>query len=115
VRAGPGRAGRAQLAQADVCRVDLVAGDQDVPQRLHLGGELGGEGLMVETAQPVRDGDRGGFRVRREIGELGAPVRRQRHHRDDPGAQARQGQHHELPAVRQLHDDAVAGLQPELG
>ena len=96
-------------------RVDLIARHQDVPQRLRLGDELRGQGLVVEAAQPVWYGDRGGLGVCGEVGQLGVPVRGQRHHRDDPGAQARQGQDHELPAVRQLDDDPVAGPQAQPG
>ena len=62
----------------------------------------------------VGHGDRGGLGVRGQVGQLGAAVRGQRHDRDDPGAQAGQGQDDELPAVGQLHDDPVARLEAEV-
>ena len=40
-------------------------------------------------------------------------MRGERHDRDDPESQAREGQDDELPAVRQLHQNPVAATEPE--
>ena len=70
--------------------------------------------LVVEVAEPVRDDDRGGLGVDRQVAQLGAAVRGQRHHRDDAGPQAGEGEHDEFPPVRQLHDDAVVRCEAEV-
>ena len=70
---------------------------------------------MVEAAQHVRHGQGAGLAVLAQVGQLVPAVRGQRHHRDDPGAQAGQREHDERPAVRQLDHDPVAGPQPKPG
>jgi hypothetical protein len=71
------------------------------------------EGLMVEVPYSVRhrDGDR--FGMGGAVAQLGAPVGGQRHHRHDPGAQAGERKHDELPAIAELHDDPIPGADAE--
>jgi hypothetical protein len=63
---------------------------------------------VVEVAQHVRNGQGPRLAMPAQVGQLVPAVRGQRHHRHDPGAQAGEREHDELPAVRQLDDDPVA-------
>jgi hypothetical protein len=69
---------------------------------------------VVETAQRGRHGECRGLAVRRQVVHLVPAVRRQGHHRHDPGAQAAEGEDDELPAVGQLDDDPVVPRQAEV-
>ena len=78
-----------------------------------LAAQLARQPLVVEVAEPVGYRDRDGLGVDRQVAQLGMAVRGQRHHRDDAGTQAGEGEHDELPPVRQLHDDPVTGREAE--
>ena len=94
---------------------NVLADDQDVRQGGRAGQEFFRHLLVVEAPQHVRHGQGAGPAVLAQVGQLVPAVRGQRHHRDDPGAQAGQGEHDERPAVRQLDHDPHPGPQPEPG
>jgi hypothetical protein len=104
--------------EIDAAGRDVVPGDEDVPVGAgggaHIGGQLVSERLVVEVAHDIRHGDRHRFGVPGQIGQFGAPVGRQGHHRHDAGAQAGEREDHELPAVAQLYDDPVARRDAQL-
>ncbi len=93
---------------------DRLTDHQDVLDGVRSGAELLGHLGVVESAQRGRHRERRGLAVRGQVAQLVLAVRGQGHDRHDPGAQARQGQDDELPAVGQLDDDAVIPLQSEV-
>jgi hypothetical protein len=99
----------ADLAQVGTAGEDLLPRDEDAADA-----QLVGQRLVIVVGDPVGHRDGGGLGVLDQVGQLGAAVRGQRHHRHDPGAQAGQGQDHELPAVGQLHHDAVTRADAEV-
>jgi hypothetical protein len=66
---------------------------------------------VVEVPDPVGHHDSAGVRVFRQVAQLVPAVRGERQHRREAGPQAGQGQRDKLPAVRQLDEDVVPGLE----
>ncbi len=90
--------------------VYVPACHQDVLEGRRAGRQPFGHVLVVEAAQHVGNGQGAGLAVLAQVGQLVLTVRGQRHDRDDPGAQAAEGEHDELPAVGQLDDDPVSSF-----
>ena len=80
---------------------------EDGANARHLCGHLLRHLAQVGIGVEIGDGDRGCLGKRCHMRDFVPAVRRQRHDRNDPGAEARQGQRDELPRVGQLHDDPI--------
>ena len=103
----------AESVDIHVGRRDGAASHHDDDRTPQLGGDLRRHPLMVEIGRLTGDDQRAGAGTLHQGEDLDFPVGRKRHQWDDPGTETGEQQDDELPAVRQLQDEAVAGFQPE--
>ena len=92
-----------------------LPGHEDLLHVGHSATQLGRELSVVETGVVVVADIGASARALGEVGDLGDAVGRQRHHRDQAGAEEAERGDGELDGVRQLHDHPVAGLQSRGG